>query len=195
MGMFRNLMEEGNLFDLGWRGNKFTWCNRHEDESFTKEKLDRAIANCIWRAKYPKVSVETSLAVCSDHNPILLQCSSDRPSIHSFHTFFQYEASWNKEDGCSVVVSEAWQGRNGMESGLDRVISKLETTKNGLKQWSKNLARDRTKAIRDKTQLIKSRLIAKMQQQLDRAFIEKDVEVVLMHMSPFKSPGPDGFSA
>lgn len=106
------LMEEGNLFDLVWKGNKFTWCNHHEDESFTKGRLDRAIANSRWRIKYSEASMETILAICSEHNPILLLCSFERCSARRYHTSFKYKAKWNKEEGCSDVVSEAWQGRN-----------------------------------------------------------------------------------
>ena len=45
MDLFRQVLVKGSLFDLGWRGDKFTWSNRHEDESFTKERLDRVLAN------------------------------------------------------------------------------------------------------------------------------------------------------
>lgn len=45
MEMFRRALEDGRLADFGWRGNKFTWCNGHGDETFIKERLDRAVAN------------------------------------------------------------------------------------------------------------------------------------------------------
>ncbi|XP_042944594.1 uncharacterized protein LOC122278474 [Carya illinoinensis] len=108
--MFRNLLEKGNLLDLGWKRNKFTCCNHHEDESFTKERLDTAIANTRWRLNYSEASVETLPAICSDHSPILLSCSFERCSAYRYHTSFKYEANWNKEEGCSEIVSEAWQG-------------------------------------------------------------------------------------
>lgn len=53
MEMFRRVLEEGNLFDLGWNGAKFTWYNRHGDASFMKERLDRLMANiALWVATY-----------------------------------------------------------------------------------------------------------------------------------------------
>ncbi|XP_042972909.1 uncharacterized protein LOC122304705 [Carya illinoinensis] len=152
MGMFRHMMEEGNLYYLGWTGNKFTWCNLHEDETFTKERLNRAIANAMWKRKYSKYSVETLPAFRFDHNIILLQCSIGRCSVCSFHSSFKYEASWNNEEGCSAIVSEAWQNNTkGRERGLEKVMSKLKSTQKGLKKWSRNLERERTKAIREKT--------------------------------------------
>ncbi|KAG2685685.1 hypothetical protein I3760_10G137200 [Carya illinoinensis] len=89
MRMFRNILEEGNLFDLGWKKNKFTWCNRHEDESFTKERLDRAIVNPRWKSTYSEALVETLPAICSDRSPILLSCSFERCSAYRYHTSFK----------------------------------------------------------------------------------------------------------
>ncbi|KAG2724617.1 hypothetical protein I3760_01G026900 [Carya illinoinensis] len=81
MRQFREVMEEGSLCDLGWARNKFTWSNCHEDESFTKERLDRAIANVDWKSLYPVHTVETLPAICSDHSPILLDFSIERCSL------------------------------------------------------------------------------------------------------------------
>ncbi|XP_042974736.1 uncharacterized protein LOC122306373 [Carya illinoinensis] len=122
MKMFRELIEEGNLIDLGWKTNKFTWCNRHEDESFTKERLDRALANLRWKGVYTEVSVETLPVICSDHSPILLSCSFERCSDYRFHSSFKYEANRINERGCREVVSEAWQGSHRGVSGLEKVF-------------------------------------------------------------------------
>lgn len=51
MQKFRHALEVNGLYDLGWRGQKFTWANWHEDENFTKERLDRVIANIQWFEK------------------------------------------------------------------------------------------------------------------------------------------------
>ncbi|KAF5447235.1 hypothetical protein F2P56_032803 [Juglans regia] len=98
MEMFREVLEKGNLTDLGWKGEKFTWCNRHEDESFIKERLDRVVANPEWRAIYNDFRVETLPAVCSDHRPLVLECLQ---WIRWRRTNFQfkYEANWLKEEG------------------------------------------------------------------------------------------------
>ncbi|XP_042962443.1 uncharacterized protein LOC122296709 [Carya illinoinensis] len=154
MCTFRNLLEEGNLLDLGWKRNKFTWCNCHEDESFTKERLDRAIANPRWRLNYSKVSVESLPAICSDHSPILLSCSFEWCSAYKYHFSFKYEANWNKKEGCSEIVSEAWQGSNGGETDLNRILKKLDRTRKGLQKWSRHVVRDRNISIKEKTQLL-----------------------------------------
>ena len=48
MNNFRNALEEGGLSDLGWEGDKYTWSNRHDNETFIKERLDRVVANQVW---------------------------------------------------------------------------------------------------------------------------------------------------
>lgn len=39
------MLESYNLFDMGWSGSYFTWSNNHSDESLTKDRLDRVVAN------------------------------------------------------------------------------------------------------------------------------------------------------
>ncbi|XP_042969107.1 uncharacterized protein LOC122301794 [Carya illinoinensis] len=202
-------MEEGNLYDLGWMGNKFTWSNRHEDDSFTMERLDRAIANDEWKAHI------------------------ERCSVQRWPYLFKYEASWNMEEGCSEIVVEAWSKQVGLGSSLERMMSKLEFTQGKLKQWSWNLNRERLEAVRVKThqlnmlqrcagsgnvkeqkqlQLELDHLLNQedtkwkqrakrhwvtdeMKIKLERSFIAKEIGMALKQMSPFKSPGPDGYSA
>ncbi|XP_042954649.1 uncharacterized protein LOC122291063 [Carya illinoinensis] len=151
MRQFRGVMEEGRLCDLGWVGNKFTWNNCHEDESFTKERLDRAIANVEWKSLYPVHSVETLPAICSDHSPILLNFSIERCSFQRWHHSFKYEANWNFEEGCSEIVAEAWNKQMGERSRMEVLMGKLESTQRKLSPWSRNLNRERMEAIKVKT--------------------------------------------
>lgn len=48
MGDFRIALQDNNIFDIGWMEQKFTWSNRHQDEFFTKERLDCVVANREW---------------------------------------------------------------------------------------------------------------------------------------------------
>lgn len=49
MKMFKNALEENDLFYLSYVGDMYTWSNKHVDASFTKERLDRAVANNSWK--------------------------------------------------------------------------------------------------------------------------------------------------
>ncbi|XP_042974770.1 uncharacterized protein LOC122306409 [Carya illinoinensis] len=216
----------------GWKRNKFTWYNHHEDESFAKERLDKVLANPRWKVNYSKVSVETLPAI-SDYSSILLSYSFERCSISRYQFPFKYEANWSKEEGCSETVVAAWHGSSGGETGLIRILNKLDRTRKRLQNWSKNMRRKKNNIIkiRDREgiglskkediaagfkdnftaiyksthpssacieqsiQGLESRVTGVMKQGLDREFTAREVEVALKQMSPFKSPGPDGFSA
>lgn len=52
MEEFRWAVEECGLSDLGFMGNKFTWCNNRHGKAFTKKRLDRAYGNSQWHDTY-----------------------------------------------------------------------------------------------------------------------------------------------
>ena len=70
---FRAALESCNMVDLGFIGYPFTWNNRRPGAANTKEQLDRAIANQVWRSKFPKTTVTHIVPHTSDHLPLILQ--------------------------------------------------------------------------------------------------------------------------
>lgn len=62
----------------GWKEEKYTWSNMHEDETFTKERLDKAVANPNWLDIYNELWVEVLLARTSDHKPLLVHVLKGR---------------------------------------------------------------------------------------------------------------------
>lgn len=50
MNAFRVVVIDKHLFDLGYKGDIYSWSNRHIDFSFIKERLDRAFANSLWKS-------------------------------------------------------------------------------------------------------------------------------------------------
>lgn len=57
MEAFHEALEDCNLGDLGYQGSRFTWSNKCQDESFTRERLDKAYANRGWNDFYNNVVV------------------------------------------------------------------------------------------------------------------------------------------
>ncbi|XP_026399706.1 uncharacterized protein LOC113295589 [Papaver somniferum] len=49
---FSDWMDDNNLFESDSLGSKFTWCNRQSGTSRIISKLDRAIINAAWLAKF-----------------------------------------------------------------------------------------------------------------------------------------------
>lgn len=46
-GIYKALNSLGSK-DVGWENQKITWNNKHQDDTFTKERLDRAVENKLW---------------------------------------------------------------------------------------------------------------------------------------------------
>jgi hypothetical protein len=58
MDGFRSVLDDCLLADLGFQGAPFTWSNHKYDGMFTKERLDRALANQEWCSIFPAFKVD-----------------------------------------------------------------------------------------------------------------------------------------
>ncbi|KAE8815159.1 Elongation factor 1-alpha [Hordeum vulgare] len=73
MDQFRDALESCGLNDLGYCGDKFTWRNHCRDvDGYICERLDRAMGNSEWAAKFPTFKVTNGNPRRSDHRPILV---------------------------------------------------------------------------------------------------------------------------
>jgi hypothetical protein len=72
MNDFQKALEDGQLCNLGFEGNIYTWNNGREGVAFTKERLDRAIANTEWQSLYFATNVTVLVKQSSNHHPILV---------------------------------------------------------------------------------------------------------------------------
>lgn len=54
MRNFRQVLENSQLFDMGFRGTPFTFSNRRMGTLETKARLDRAMACEDWLKKFPR---------------------------------------------------------------------------------------------------------------------------------------------
>ena len=52
MREFQKALEHCELFDMGYKGPKFTWNNCQESQTFVKERLDRGVVNRDWYELY-----------------------------------------------------------------------------------------------------------------------------------------------
>lgn len=106
MTHFREALESNSLFDMGCQGGFFTWSNIHTDNTFTKERLDRCVANNLWRAMFKEIRVEGLAGRSSDHLPVLLSMMGNEERQGRRNFPFRFEASWIKEEGCEQLVRQ-----------------------------------------------------------------------------------------
>jgi hypothetical protein len=81
MEAFQNTLASCGLSDLGYKGPKFTWSNGREGDDFTKERLDKAVANHSWCGLYPEAKVTVGTILWSDHSPIFFQLKGTEHSM------------------------------------------------------------------------------------------------------------------
>ena len=67
MANFRDCLDRCGLFDLGFVGQRFTWCNRLHGDQRTKLRLDRMVANEDWLRLHPEANVHHFSMSISDH--------------------------------------------------------------------------------------------------------------------------------
>jgi hypothetical protein len=71
--LFRDALQHCELHDLGFEGDMFTWRNHnHVADDYIKEWLDRAMANDLWRRRFPGVRVINGDPRHSDHRPVII---------------------------------------------------------------------------------------------------------------------------
>ena len=67
-------MDACGLIDLGAMGPIFTWCRKIQGMNVVSKRLDRALANIDWRARFSEAFVENLTHLHSNHYLILVRC-------------------------------------------------------------------------------------------------------------------------
>ena len=106
MREFRECLNRCGLFDLGFVGQRYTWCNRRFGEQRTKLKLDRMVVNESWCEKFPEAMVHHYLMSISEHCLLTLYLYRRQPQKPIRKRSF-FEAMWIREEGCREVIEEA----------------------------------------------------------------------------------------
>lgn len=104
---FSQVLKHCGLFDLGATGNLFTWFQKPEGFGLVSKRLDRALADCNWRNKFPEAYLVNLGRQNSDHSPILLRCYSD--IVEKSSRPFRFQAAWVSHEGFAQVVQNAWK--------------------------------------------------------------------------------------
>lgn len=91
MCKFRKALVSNELWDLGYRGGKFMWCNGHIGGTFTIERLDRCVINNSWREVFKEVWVEVLPARCSNHKSLVLNMFKTQMRRKGSRKLFRFE--------------------------------------------------------------------------------------------------------
>ena len=107
MDAFRNCLEICALDDLGFTGDPFTWqSNWHDVSGYTRERLDRDVANVAWRSMFPLHRVINGNPRHSDHRPVIIELNTQdlNGEKRSEPSYFRFEAKWLQEEDYVQIV-------------------------------------------------------------------------------------------
>lgn len=103
MENFRVALEDNGLSDLGWKGRKYIWSNQHGDESCTKERLDKVMANSAWQENFGNKEVEVLISGRSDHTNILRSNHASPFNFGRNNIIFRFEVHWTLDKRASSL--------------------------------------------------------------------------------------------
>ena len=173
MEKFRQTLEDCDFQDLGFVGDAFTWRNHHHIvASYTKERLDRAVANNTWRGRFPLVRVTNGDQRHSDHRPIIVDVGERelRRWEKPLEVMKKFEAKWLEEEECTMKVEESWVA--AMEGGNTTLVEVQRKVLEELWDWDRNVLGELEKRIsKAKRELEKCRRRSISQDQVNREHI------------------------
>ncbi|KAL0314574.1 UNVERIFIED_CONTAM: hypothetical protein Sangu_2301800 [Sesamum angustifolium] len=86
---FREALVSIDVYDLGFEGDPFTWCNRHPEPDTIFERLDRACADSEWRHKFPNTVVRHIPTTSSDHVVLSIDTENNHKPARPKHRPFR----------------------------------------------------------------------------------------------------------
>jgi hypothetical protein len=149
---FQNTLADCHLCDLGFNGPKYTWNNGREGAAFTKERLDRAVANAEWRIMFENVDVQVMARRSSDHHPLLLTFNGVSNAAQRKKGSFRMETHWVRRDDFMETVKNTWGGRGGRRDPWGNIKGKLEKCQKTIKVWVRKSVQATEKKIQEKSQ-------------------------------------------
>lgn len=108
MESFRQEIEVCSHYDIHTSSHKFTWSNKKHGRDFSKERIDRAMANQERKKMFLDAICNVLLEFKYDNSPHHI--SMLRSSIRRRRTrvIFKYETAWTLGKECSKTVETAY---------------------------------------------------------------------------------------
>ena len=106
MRNFRDCLSFYGLTDLGFVGQRFTWCNERLGKQRTLVRLDRIVANEEWRRIFPEAMVHHVSMIASNHCHLMMSMKKRNLNKPRKKRFF-FEKMWTRDERCKEIVEMA----------------------------------------------------------------------------------------
>lgn len=129
INLFCSLVKNCGLFDLGYNGPAYTWCNKRYSSKPLYERLDRFLANAEWSSLFPNANIYNLPILQGDHAPIMavLHSKFKKPTYH-----FKFENWWLLEDDFQGTAKQAWEATHNYQ-----FTARTRYLTGALKSWRK----------------------------------------------------------
>ncbi|KAJ8450416.1 hypothetical protein Cgig2_002101 [Carnegiea gigantea] len=132
---FRMSFTDNGLYDLGYTGYDFTWCNYQTNGVVAEERLDCFCADAEWSLMFPDAMVTHIDSDMSDHLPIILKCFPRMDRKGTRKRRFQFENMWITESSCNDVVQIAWTSVSN-PNAVDKLLDCIDKCSAKLLEWN-----------------------------------------------------------
>ena len=119
-GLFRQWFNGHQIFDLKFKGPRFTW-----SRGFLLKRLDRAICNNAWLSKFSDNSVLHLPKVASDHRPVLVWFKKAVRGHHG-NKPFRFLASWLTNDHFNNFVKQMWDPQASYSDAASTFVKEVQ---------------------------------------------------------------------
>ncbi|XP_027077095.1 uncharacterized protein [Coffea arabica] len=139
-----NFMSQAGIFDVGYSGSIFTWCNNRYGRARIWKRLDRLLMNQVSSNLGLGFDVQHLCRDPSDHAPLLLSAHTkldNKPKPFRFLNF------WTSKPELLDVVRCNWIG-NFSGPPLKVLAAKLRNVKMALRMWSREVFGDIFEAVK-----------------------------------------------
>ncbi|CAM8887236.1 unnamed protein product [Rhodiola kirilowii] len=168
MRKFRDVLQDCNLIDLSFKGLQFTYSNRRKGRMETKARLDRAVANQMWRDVFLEVEIWHGTAAVSDHAPLIVRWKGRGCS--SRLNLFRFEPMWFKHNGFSDVIKGLWPGRRNYTG---RISDCLKSCAEGLESWG----RSKFGKVKENVSRLKKELTRVREMERTEEMVEQEIKL------------------
>ncbi|XP_042958050.1 uncharacterized protein LOC122293561 [Carya illinoinensis] len=194
---FRQAVEICGLYDVHHLGQYFTWSNNRRGEDFTKERIDRAMANKEWQELFREYQTSWSLRLHNEtqignmpKGPTAMEKKKTKQDNHKHEAETLQRISHLQNSGTGSHITEMQQLQKRVESSL--AAEDVKWRQRAKQHWLRG---------QEYTLLPSAGLLEKKNQHRDmkswlsKPFTREEVRGAMFQMNPLGSPGPDGFPA